>query len=118
MADLLEQLAEAAARGVDVTIITNDHPAPSLRFKWTHEQRWWGAVSTFKGAGLSLRVVDRDGDQSEWSLSEGRTIIAEGSTHECDPYYHFDACLLAAEAALLAEVRRRRAALGKGRADG
>lgn len=116
MADLISILAPAAERGVEVTILTNDHPVPTLRFKWHHEEKWWGAVSTYCAAGFKLRVIDYDGDSSSWALMEGKTVIANGETHECRPYYHFDACLLAAEAALQAEVECRVAALKARRA--
>ncbi|TJV51110.1 MAG: hypothetical protein E5Y01_16100 [Mesorhizobium sp.] len=107
MADLVSDLAAAAARGVEVIIITNEHPSPSLRFQWKHEGKWWGAISTFAAAGFELRVIDYDGDSSSWALMEGKTTIAHGEAHECRPYYHFDACLLAAEEALRSEVSRR-----------
>lgn len=107
----LDDLAAAAERGVAVTIITNGYPAPDLRFKWHFEDKWWGAVGKFKAAGLEARVWDKDGDASEWELRRGKVVLAEGSTHECTPFYHFDACLIAAEEAFLAEVRKRRTVL-------
>lgn len=113
MADtpIIDLLADAAARGVQVTIITNGHNPPPLTLKWTHEDRWWGAVSKYAGAGYSLSVADYDGDRSGWRLRRHGTVIAEGEDHGDRPYYHFDACLLAAEAALRADVRRRITAL-------
>ncbi|TGP28248.1 hypothetical protein EN875_032340 [Mesorhizobium sp. M2D.F.Ca.ET.232.01.1.1] len=110
MVDLISTLSEAAAHGVEVTIITNGYPAPTLRFKWKHESKWWGAISTYFAAGFELRVIDYDGDSSSWALMQGKTTLAHGETYECQPYYHFDACLLAAEEALRSEVSRRIAA--------
>jgi hypothetical protein len=107
MSKLTEALSGAAARGVEVTIFVNDHPAPVLRYKWQHKESRDCAVSTFKAAGLEIRAVDQDGDASYWTLKRGKTVLAEGESWDCSPHYHFDACLLAAEAALLAEVRSR-----------
>ena len=111
MSDLIDTLSEAAARGVEVTIIVNDHPAPVLRYKWQHNEYRDCAVSTFKAAGLEIRAVDQDGDASYWTLKRGKTVLAEGEIWDWQPYYHFDAALMAAEAALLAEVRARLATL-------
>lgn len=103
----IELLAEAAKRGVEVTILTNLHPEPPpLRFKWDHALHRDCAISTFKGAGYSLRAVDQDGDASYWTLKRGKALLAEGESWDWQPLYHFDACLLAAEQALLSEVRR------------
>lgn len=111
MTDIFDMLGEAAARGVEVTLITNDRPNPNLRFKWQFRNTRDTGIGSFKGAGIEARVYDLDGDASEWTLKRGRTVIAEGGTYSCDPFYHFDACLLEAEAALLAAVRVYRAAL-------
>lgn len=110
---LSEALIEAAARGVDVTIITNDHPMPQFRFKWQFKEYRDGAIGTFMAAGFKATVFDMDGDASEWTLKRGKVVLAEGSTYECRPFYHFDACVLAAEEALLAAARERRLALRK-----
>jgi hypothetical protein len=111
LAKLDELLTGAAARGVAVTIIANEHDAPPLRFKWRIEEKWWGAVATFSAAGFVARVWDKDGDASEWELKCGKVLLAEGGTYDCQPYYHFDACLLAAEGALLTAARERYAAI-------
>lgn len=111
MQTIMETLTEAAARGVEVTIITNDHPAPTLTLKWEFKAYRDSATGKFQGAGYKLYVIDCDGDGSEWSVERGGQIIAEGGTYDCDPYYHFDACLIAAEAALRSDVRKRLAAL-------
>lgn len=106
-----EALAEAAARGVEVTIITNERDAPELRFKWRYEEKWWGAIARYDAAGFTASVIDKDGDASEWSVKRGKTVIAEGGTYDCHPYYHFDACLIAAENALLEAARSRAQAI-------
>ena len=111
MIDLIKELAAAAARGVEVTIVTNGHNPPPLTLRWKHEEKWWGAISTYEGAGYRLVVIDRDGDDSEWELKRGKSVIAAGRNHDNHPYYHFDACLLAAEGALRVEVKRRIAKL-------
>jgi len=112
---MLNDLAEAAQRGVQVTIITNESPAISLRLHWQFEEKWWGAVGKCVGAGFTARVFDKDGDASEWIVTRGKEVIAEGETFECTPYYHFDACLLEAEAALMGAVRERLQAVKKRR---
>jgi hypothetical protein len=112
MTDLIQILSEAAARGVDVVVMTGGGgELPCLRFPWTQEDKWWGAVARYRAAGFSLAVSDLDGDRSIWALKRNGKILAEGEEHGCRPYYHFDACLLAAEAALLAEVQRRKESL-------
>lgn len=110
---LIEALGEAASRGVEVTIITNERAAPELRFKWRYEEKWWGAIARYDAAGFTASVIDKDGDASEWSVKRGKTVIAEGGTYDCTPFYHFDACLLAAEEALLTAARVRRASIAK-----
>jgi len=105
--NVIEALSSAAQRGVEVTILTNDREAPSLRFRWQFKEYRDCAVGTFKAAGFTARVIDLDGDASEWTLRRGKALIADGSTYDCSPFYHFDACLLAAEAALLAAARER-----------
>lgn len=114
MSDVMDALSKAAARGVEVTILVNDHPAPVLRFKWQHNEYRDCAISTYKAAGLEIRTVDQDGDASYWTLKRGKTELAKGEIWDCQPYYHFDAALMAAEAALLAEVRARLSALTSG----
>lgn len=107
--DLMKELAAAAARGVEVTVLTNDRSAPVLTLRWEFKTYNTHATGTFRGAGYDLYVIDKDGDASEWRLRRGKAVIAEGETYEWQPFYHFDACLLAAEAALRAEVARRKA---------
>lgn len=113
MANLIETLSEAAARGAQVTIITNGgYDAPPLTLKWTYQDHSYAPSARFRGAGYDLWVMDCDGDFSEWTLRKGPTknrkyIIAEGQVSTHDPYYHFDAAMLAAEAALRSEVRKR-----------
>jgi hypothetical protein len=104
---VMELLASAAARGVEVTIITNGHHPPPLTLPWRFKETRDTGLGDYRGAGYDLVVRDCDGDMSWWELRRGRTVIAKGSTYDCRPYYHFDACLLAAEAALRADVRRR-----------
>jgi hypothetical protein len=105
---LIDVLAEAAARGVQVTIITNaDRDPPPLTLKWrfwTTNDSGWGE---FRGGGYLLKVRDCDGDFSAWYVCRGdpqlkASRIADGETHGYDPY-HFDAALLAAEAAFREE---------------
>jgi len=107
MSGLVEALSEAAERGVAVTIITNARETPALRFRWRFEEKWWGAIGTFSAAGFEAKVYDKDGDASEWVLRRGKTVVAEGEDWGWKPFYHFDACLLAAETAMLAAVRQR-----------
>lgn len=105
MSDVAALLQGAADRGVQVTIFVNDRPeTPPLRFKWDHKVHRDCAISTFKAAGLTLRVIDWDGDASGWTLKRGKDLIAEGEDWGWNPY-HFDACLMAAEAAMTAHVR-------------
>lgn len=111
MTGLIGALTEAAERGVAVTVITNARETPTLRFHWRFEEKWWGAVGTFAAAGFEAKVFDKDGDASEWVLKRGKTVVAEGDDWGWKPYYHFDACLLAAEAAMLTAVRQRLADL-------
>jgi hypothetical protein len=111
MSEMMQALADAAARGVEVTVITNAHSQPELRFKWTFKEYRDGAIGKFKGAGLEAKVFDMDGDASEWSVRRGKEVLAEGSTYECHTFYHFDACLLAAEDALMTIARGRLAAI-------
>jgi hypothetical protein len=107
-----EALVEAAARGVQVTIITNSHPEPPpLRFKWQHSVHRDCAISTFKGAGFEIRVVDQDGDASYWTMKRGKALISEGESWDWEPYYHFDACRMAAEQALIDAARSRAQAI-------
>jgi hypothetical protein len=114
---VLDQLQEATARGVKVVVITNDYPAPALTLRWVFKEYWWGATGKFRAAGYDLYVIDKDGDASEWTLTRDKTVLAEGGTHECDPLYHFDACLLAAEAAfrevVMAHLEKLRRAKGR-----
>jgi hypothetical protein len=109
---ILDALSEAAARGgVQVTIITNAHMPPPITLKWQFEEKWWGVIGKTRACGLELVVVDRDGDDSDWELRHGKAVLAHGRDHGNQPYYHFDACLLAAETALRAEVQRRKDAV-------
>lgn len=114
MSDLIDTLSEAAARGVEVTILVNDHPEPVLRYRWQHKEYRDCAVSTFKAAGFEIRAVDQDGDASYWTLKRGKSVLAKGEIWDCNPYYHFDSALMAAEAALLAEVRARLSVITSG----
>jgi hypothetical protein len=111
MNDIIEVLAKAAERGVEVTIVTNHHEPVELTLRW----RFWETRDTgcgdYRAAGYDLVVRDCDGDGSWWELRRGRTVIAEGSSYDWKPFYHFDACCLAAETALRSEVRRRKAEL-------
>lgn len=116
--NLLAPLLEAASRGVQVTIITNgSENAPPLSLKWSYQDHSYAPTATFRGAGYDLFVMDCDGDFSDWSLRRGigrsrKNIIAKGSIGYNDSdYYHFDAAMLAAEAALREDVRKRIAIL-------
>lgn len=105
---IMEALVSAAARGVEVTIITGGGgDAPTLRFNWDHKVYRDCAVSKYRAAGFDLIAVDMDGDGSWWELKRGKEKLAKGEVWECQPYYHFDAALLEAEAALILEVRKR-----------
>lgn len=108
---IIDALAEAAARGVQVTIITNHHEVPPLTLKWKFWNTRDSGCGEYMAAGYKLVVRDCDGDSSWWELRRGRSVIAKGETYDWKPFYHFDACCLAAESALRAEVRRRLAEL-------
>lgn len=113
---IMDMIAEVAARGVEVTIITNaDREPPALALKW----RFWNTNDSgwgeFRGGGYLLKVRDCDGDFSTWDVWRGdprlkASRIAGGTTGGYEPY-HFDAALLAAEAAFRADVRKRIAKL-------
>lgn len=112
MTELLKLLSEAASRGVDVTLVVGGGgEIPCLRFPWVHQEHWSGGIARYRAAGYSLYVQDMDGDGSVWELKRGREVLAEGSDYGHQPYYHFDACLLAAEQALVDHVRARLAEL-------
>ena len=85
--------------------IINASDPVQLTLKWHFKEHRDGETATFRGAGIELYVMDRDGDGSIWVMKRGKVVLAEGSDYGSRPY-HFDACLLAAEAALRAEVRR------------
>lgn len=82
------------------------------RLNWEYEDHRDGETARYRAAGLEAYVQDCDGDQSCWHLKDGRTrkVIAEGSDHGFKPP-HFFACLALAEAALRAEVARRKAVI-------
>jgi hypothetical protein len=111
MTGIMDELAAAAARGVDVTIFTNHHEAPPLTLPWKFWNTRDSGCGEYRAAGYKLVVRDCDGDASWWELRRGLVVIAKGETYEWKPFYHFDACCLAAESALRAEVRRRKAEL-------
>lgn len=108
---LLDMIAGAAARGVEVTVITNHREPCPLTLKWATWETRDSGWAAYRGAGYVLRVRDCDGEFSDWSLKRHGKVIAEGQTSGSTPYYHCDAACLAAEAALRAEVRPRLAAL-------
>lgn len=104
---LMDSLATAAARGVEVTIITNAERDPvKLARKWTFKETAYGDRGEFRGAGYFLTAQDCDGDFSTWRLERHGARITGGETHGHEPVYHFDAALLAAEAALAEELAR------------
>lgn len=109
--NLLEELSKAAARGVEVTIITNQHTPAPLTLKWAQVVKNWGAIVTFQGAGYELTVIDCDGDYSTWTLYRHGKLIVEGTINSYEPYYHCDAACLAAEEALRLHARARLAEL-------
>jgi hypothetical protein len=111
MIDILEVFSEAAARGVEVTIITSHHEPVQLTLPWRFWETRDSGWGEYRAAGYDLVVRDCDGDSSWWELRRGRTVIAKGSSHDWKPFYHFDACCVAAEGALRSEVRRRKEAL-------
>ena len=111
MSDLFEALADAAARGVDVTVITNHHPPAPLKLKWHQTITNMDARVRARAAGYELFVQDCDGDFSHWSVKRNGEVIATGKSWEWEPYYHCDACCLAAEEAVFADARRRLATL-------
>lgn len=105
MSEIINALSEAAARGVNVTVVTSARDPVTLTLKWRFKEHRDGETAMFRGAGIELYVADYDGDGSVWQMRRGKTVLAEGSDYGDHPY-HFDACLLAAEAALRAEVKR------------
>lgn len=112
---IIDALVSAAARGVEVIVITGGGgDAPTLRFNWDHQVYRDCAVSKYRAAGFDLIAVDMDGDGSWWELKRGKEKLAKGEVWECQPYYHFDAALLEAESALMAAVRNRLAAAKTG----
>lgn len=104
---MLDALSSAAARGVEVTLLISGGDEIDLRYRWTFSHGRDHGKGEFRGAGYHAIVFDYDGDQSEWTLKRRGTVIAEGSDIGDGDYYHFDACLLAAEAALRADVLTR-----------
>lgn len=82
-----------------------------MSLRWTFKEHWWGETACFRAAGYDVFVIDEDGDGSRWTLKRGKVVIAEGGTYECVPLYHFDACLVQAEARLREQVRNRVAEL-------
>lgn len=116
MGEVIGLLSEAAARGVAVTVIVNDRPPITQRYKWQHKVYRDCAISTFRAAGLEIRAVDCDGDSSYWTLKRGKAVLAEGEDWGGGSHYHFDTCLLAAEDALRVEVGMRVAAVKARRA--
>jgi hypothetical protein len=113
--NLIAELSEAVARGVEVTIFVGGGPMPDLHYPWVFTHGRDHGKGKYRAAGYDLVVIDYDGDQSEWEVKRHGAIIARGSDIGDGDYYHFDACLLAAEAALRADVRQRLAMLGSGR---
>jgi hypothetical protein len=111
-----QMLADAVARGVNVTIITNDYLVPTLTLPWVFRETNMDATGKFRGAGYDLYVQDCDGDMSHWVLRREKVVIEKGESWDGSPFYHFDACLLAAEAALRAEVKRRKEEITRKRA--
>jgi hypothetical protein len=83
--------------------------------KWDFKEHRDGEYAHFRAAGLEACAQDCDGDRSIWLLKDLRTrkVIAEGSDDRNDPP-HYWFCLAAAEAALRAEVARRKAAITGG----
>lgn len=120
MTEVVDHVHQAAARGVKVTILTNaDSEPPSLTLDWrfwiTSDSGW----GEYRGAGYLLKVRDCDGDFSYWYVARGdpnlkASMIASGDMRGYEPY-HFDAALMAAEAALRADVGQRLARLRGGR---
>lgn len=109
--NVLEELAKAAARGVEVTIVTNEHPPSPLTLPWAQVVKNWGAVVTYAAAGYALEVMDCDGDFSTWQIKRHGKLIVSGESHTYRPYYHCDQACLAAEEALRLHSRARVAEL-------
>lgn len=111
MKHLIDMLAPAAARGVEVTIVTNEHPPAPLTLLWAQKITSCYALLTYKAAGYELEVMDCDGDRSTWQVKRHGKLIASGSRDSWKPYYHCDQACLAAEEALRLHVRARVAEL-------
>ncbi len=111
MIDIMKHLEAAAARGVEVTVVTNHHQPVKLTLPWRFSETRDTGLGDYRAAGYDLVVRDCDGDASWWELRRGRTVIAKGGSSDWKPFYHFDACCLAAETALRDDVRRRLAIL-------
>lgn len=105
--------------GPAVTILVGyvpDAQSPARAgLKWQFEEHWSGEIARFAGAGFVVRVKDCDGDASRWTVRRHGRLLAEGENDGWEPY-HFDACLLAAEAALREAVRSRKAELREAQA--
>ena len=104
---LIDALSAASARGVEVTVFVSGGEPLALRYPWIFTHHRCYSKGEFRAAGYHVTVYDLDGDQSDWEIKRWGTIIAEGSDIGDGDYYHFDACLLAAEAALRAHVLAR-----------
>jgi hypothetical protein len=111
MNSLIDILASAADRGVEVTVITNHREPVELTLRWRFWETRDSGCGEYRAAGYDLIVRDQDGDGSWWELRRGRVVYAHGSSYDFQPLYHFDACCLAAEAALRAEVAKRKDAI-------
>lgn len=76
---------------------------------WIIKDHRDGETATFRVAGLEAYVADCDGDSSWWQIKDIRTrqVICEGEDWGYEPH-HFFRCLAEAEAALRAEVERRK----------
>lgn len=110
--DLIAALSEAAQRGVDVTIFTNDREPPPTKLKWRFWETSCAGYGEFKGAGYVVTVMDCDGDASQWWIKRRGELIAEGeSVHDGGDFYHFDAALLDAEMVLSSLARAQRSRL-------
>lgn len=112
MSSFAEHLVRAAQRGIEVTVITNDHPPVALRLQWHQTITSMNARVRTRAAGYELFVRDCDGDFSTWSVKRHGLLIAKG-TEGWAPgeFYHCDAACLAAEKATFEDARRRIAAV-------
>ena len=90
-------LADAASRGVNVTIITGPQSDYEPQYPWQFKEHWWGETAHFAECEFRAHVTDYDGDYSRWTVKHYGWTIASGKEIKGD---HFSTAIEAAERAL------------------